>query len=130
MVPKRYIYVDSYPLTLNRKVDRKQLAALDEELTGENQLSFESEKIEQKQAEKINDINELNNKVVSYICSVAAKIQNLPVETIKKDVNLGEYDFDSITFTNLCVNINKHNGIQTNPTIFYSYQTIEEFGKY
>ncbi|MEE0931283.1 MAG: SDR family NAD(P)-dependent oxidoreductase, partial [Acutalibacteraceae bacterium] len=130
MVPKRYIYVDSYPLTLNRKVDRKQLAALDEELTGENQLSFESEKIEQKQAEKINDINELNNKVVSYICSVAAKIQNLPVETIKKDVNLGEYDFDSITFTNLCVNINKHYGIQTNPTIFYSYQTIEEFGKY
>lgn len=69
-------------------------------------------------------------QVKCYLCQLVAEIQHIDEKIINTDVNLGQYNFDSISFTRLCVEINKHYGIHTNPTIFYTYQTIEEFSEY
>lgn len=82
--------------------------------------------------DKCSDIDDavVISQVERYLCQMAAQIQHLDEKMIHTDVNLGQYNFDSITFTRLCVEVNKHYGIKTNPTIFYTYQTIEAFSKY
>lgn len=72
----------------------------------------------------------VNRQVENYLCQMVAQMQHLDKKMINTNVNLGQYNFDSISFTRLCVEVNKRYGIQTNPTIFYTYQTIEEFSKY
>lgn len=123
MVPKKFIYLEEYPLTLNRKVDRKKLSAYNSDTVEDDIIENESPIAAE---ENNNDRSGLKKLVGDRLKQIISEIGKIDPAKIDENVNLGEYDFDSIRFTNLCVTINKHYGIDTNPSMFYSFQTIAE----
>ena len=123
MVPVKYVFLKDYPLTLNKKVDRKKLS---------------NEKISALVNEDVDKLHE-DNKVplldfveciAEYVKKCIAEIKLLDIEDIDSDAYISEYGFNSISFTTLSVKINKYFGIKINPTIFYTYQNISDFSKF
>ncbi|SFR98106.1 non-ribosomal peptide synthetase [Anaeromicropila populeti] len=123
MVPLQYVYVESYPLTLNQKVDRKQLA-------GESLIDEKVEEAKEPQEKRASMTISMKAKIQQFLIGEVAKIKELKEELIDVNTNLGEYGFDSISFTTLSVTINAHYNIKINPTNFYNYQTISKFTDY
>ncbi|OKP94477.1 non-ribosomal peptide synthetase [Paenibacillus sp. P32E] len=136
MVPSRIMYVSGYPLTLNRKVDRKQLASAGTEqiahlfgLAGSVPMDEQSGPEKQQLHTSGSSALDLQPLVENELVRLAGIIKALPVEA-NLLTNLGQMGFDSISFTALAALINKHYGVKTNPTLFYSYSTIRDFAGY
>lgn len=136
MIPSNYFFLKAYPLTLNSKISRKELS--EQELSillneyGAIQEKEESPKrpIIRKEPQATRSKSLINNYVERFIINEMANIKNISPETIKSSVNMGEYGFDSISFTSLSLKINKHYGVKTNPTLFYTYPTVDRFTEF
>ena len=59
-----------------------------------------------------------------------AEIMKFDVEELDVETELGEYGFDSITFTDFTNRLNKQYGTELTPTIFFEYPTVAEFSEY
>nr|WP_267919334.1 SDR family NAD(P)-dependent oxidoreductase [Paenibacillus sonchi] len=136
MVPSRIIYVSGYPLTLNRKVDRKQLASAGLEhivhlfgLPGSVPADKKSGQETQQLHTSGGSAPDLQPLAENELFRLAGEIKALP-DGASALTNLGQMGFDSISFTGLAALINKHYGVKTNPTLFYNYSTIRDFAGY
>lgn len=121
MIPSSFEYVEAYPLTCNNKVDRKAMAA-EEYVPEESSIVVSA----QESVDTAPDTDTLSAQVRKELRRLTAKIQHLKEEDIKDDVYFGEYEYESISFTALCAELNKVYSIKLDPSIFYSYQTIGE----
>ncbi|MEA5576036.1 amino acid adenylation domain-containing protein [Anabaena sp. UHCC 0451] len=115
MIPSSFIVLKSFPQTLNRKIDRKCLST-----------------------DPLNKLKEdygLAEKSFSHVLEqdlrqIAARVLKLEPTSLDANLNMGEYGYNSLRFTNLSVQLNKTYKIQTNPTMFYQHSSIKKIAKY
>ncbi|MEN7551134.1 amino acid adenylation domain-containing protein, partial [Rapidithrix thailandica] len=126
MVPSTYYWVTGYPLTLNKKIDRKSLEqkALTElpVISNNDKQSPASRNISQPNAER--------ESVEQFLIEAIKEIQLLDTEQVSRSRNIGEFGFDSIGYTTLGVKISKHFHKKVTPALFFEYRTIEEIASY
>ncbi len=73
---------------------------------------------------------ELIERVHTVLIKDVSKILKVKPGDIDIDTEIGEYGFDSITFTAFANEINHEFGIELNPTIFFEYPTIHGISQY
>ncbi len=153
MIPSSYVVLNSFPLTLNRKVNRKGLAkddlteivsrhgnknsyGLEMETPDKKEAKQETGKETQKhrRAEKETSKGGENGKrqenLLSDLLKIAADIIEIDARHINPETNIGEYGFDSVRFTSLSVGLNKVFQINVEPSIFYQHTTVEQIAEY
>ena len=59
-----------------------------------------------------------------------SKLTKMEIDAIDIDCELGEYGFDSISFTALSHRLNELFGLDLLPTIFFEHRTLGEFARY
>lgn len=107
MIPSTFIELDSLPVTLSRKIDRKALENRDDDMPLERTV--------------LNDDN-IEKKIISIVAELIGKTE----DRIDANRNLAEYGFDSILFTALSTKINESLNIDITPIIFFEYLSIKE----
>ncbi|SHO44490.1 non-ribosomal peptide synthetase [Anaerocolumna xylanovorans] len=125
MIPVKYIALNHYPTTLNAKIDRKSLS---ERNIQELLKLYGSAKIAEKTVNYSKE-EEIIDKLKEEIAACMQDMSDTVLELNEK-ANVGEYGFDSITFHELSKRMNGKFGTDINPTIFYSYGSIEEIAQY
>lgn len=134
MVPVKYVFLKEYPLTLNKKVDRKKLAnekisALVNEYV-ENLIREDTEGDIVQSSESELPLLDFVEYTSEFVKKCISEIKSLEIKDVDTNTYISEYGFDSISFTTLSVKINKHFGVKINPTIFYTYQKITDFSEF
>ncbi|WP_144558035.1 non-ribosomal peptide synthetase [Shouchella miscanthi] len=130
MIPSKIITVSQFPLTLNQKIDRKLLRDLDEDtIRSTFEINTDLENLTSEAPEVITDSylqKAMENSLVEIISSTN-NIERLDVDT---SLNIGEYGFDSISYTKLAKIISEKYEIDIKPNIFYQYSTIESLAQH
>ena len=116
MVPSRFIDVDAMPLTPNRKIDRRALAALP--LDAPPQLA----------APVLPEI--AAPAVGSSIAEALGEVVGMDPARLDRDRHLGEYGLDSIRFTRLAVLLSRRLRQTIEPPIFYEFTTLAALEKH
>ncbi|PKM52637.1 MAG: hypothetical protein CVV02_00435 [Firmicutes bacterium HGW-Firmicutes-7] len=124
MMPRHYVYLKHFPLTMNNKVDRKSLTTMTIDEIKNKYGDHERNKIKESRAIKL--IENLKNDLLN----LAAKVLKVDGGTIDFVTPLGEYGFDSVSFTELSVRIKEKYNVTLSPAIFYSYATLEKLSNY
>lgn len=122
MIPSKVIIVKNFPLTLNQKIDRKVLRDLDEDTL---RTKFEVKNVSGNQTlegKKDNDLKQVMETSLIKLISVTNEIDKFDIDV---SLNIGEYGFDSISYTKLAQKISQLYEIDIKPNIFYQYSTIE-----
>ena len=128
MIPSRFEYLENYPMTLNRKVDRKTLSTENlSQLIANHGGRVEDLPVQVVQASS--GSSPLQHAVEETVRGIAAQIMDIQPQAIDRQTPIGRYGFDSLEFTTLSVKINKHYGIEINPTLFYEYATLGEIAE-
>nr|WP_262385079.1 SDR family NAD(P)-dependent oxidoreductase [Priestia megaterium] len=78
---------------------------------------------------KINN-EDIKDRILSHLMQTASQLLKVHLEEIHGDVELSEYGFDSITFTEFSNKINEEYKIDLTPTIFFEYPTLYSFAEY
>ncbi|MDD3093502.1 MAG: non-ribosomal peptide synthetase, partial [Clostridia bacterium] len=116
MLPACYIRITQFPLTLNGKIDRKQLRVNDLlPQTNEPDLLVEE-----------------NSEVASKVISLISEMTNVKNNSITCKTTLTELGIDSITFIKLIVNLEEMFGFEFNDqmllfTAFPNIQTMIDY---
>lgn len=143
MVPSRFIMLEKLPLTLNLKVDKKFLSCnkiekieLEFGMSG-NELEFieSSETFELPGEIENTALSRSANPLLALLISDLKKICGKVLQGAKIEFDIhrpiGEYGFNSISFTSLSIKINKrYSGININPTVFFDYSTIHKIAEF
>ena len=58
------------------------------------------------------------------------KLLRIPREKIERDVNLASFGFNSLSLTQLAIQLIKHYGISITPALFFGYSTIAKLAQY
>lgn len=122
MIPVKYVKLEVFPKTLNQKYDRKVL--MKEKLDDIIKNYGQKERSEDKKMEVKNIQENLKENIIDYMC----KEIDLDIE-IDTNANIAEYGFDSISFTKLADYINTLGEFNIDPTLFYSYNTVNSIVK-
>ncbi|XKK25018.1 SDR family NAD(P)-dependent oxidoreductase [Bacillus sp. CB62A.1] len=135
MIPSKIYFLEKLPKTLNAKLNRKELTS--EEIPdilkrygSQVEDMHEEEKELGTKSVQLTTNAELANYTELFIKEQISHIRNIPLEKIKNNISIGDYGFNSISFTNLSLKINEYYGLKTNPSLFYTYSTIQEFTNY
>ena len=113
MIPVKYIRVSDFPKTLNQKYDRRVLEIMDiDDIIDKYSVNKE------KNNNLGNDI--LKTSIQNYI----EKAINHKT-TVDCSLNIAEYGYDSIMFTDLADYINSISDCNIDPTFFYKFNTID-----
>ncbi len=126
MVPSRFIRLEFFPMTLNKKVDRNTLDKMDmdeiiSKYGGNNGFVNETVTIGKKGE---------NPTLQEDLVRIVARVGCLNEDEVKETVHLGDYDFDSLKFTELSVAVNNTYGIKIYPTAFYQHPDIKTLAVY
>ncbi|HEX2925510.1 MAG TPA: amino acid adenylation domain-containing protein [Ruminiclostridium sp.] len=126
MIPSRFVRLESFPMTLNKKVDRNTLDKIDidEIITkygGNNGFVNESVAIREKGE---------NSTFQKDLVRIVARVGCLKEDEVKETVHLGDYGFDSLKFTELSAAVNNTYGIKIYPTVFYQHPDIKTLTVY
>ncbi|OKP94478.1 non-ribosomal peptide synthetase [Paenibacillus sp. P32E] len=127
MIPAHYIAVETYPHTLNNKIDRKTLSTAPlADLRGIGTAAA---------AEQPGPTEPRGSEIAAEdmkggLIRAIAGIMELDPDEIDTNVPIGNYGFDSISFTDLGVAVNRLFGIKINATLFYEYSTIDNIAAY
>ena len=68
----------------------------------------------------------VTDEILRYI----SEILKIDICELSNDSDLGQYGFDSISFSKLADRINEEFGLDLNPTIFYEYNTVFDLSDY
>lgn len=148
MLPSEMIAVNSFPLTANKKINRKMLVSMSVEdivdkFSG-NTVKLEQEQLissvpkenegisEQKPvpALKETDKREAKPEYLPVIQKIAAEIVKRDAGEVEIDKNLSTYGYNSIRYTVLATKISKELNVKITPAICYTYKTIRELTQY
>ncbi|MFS0814058.1 amino acid adenylation domain-containing protein [Peribacillus phoenicis] len=124
MFPSKVITVKSFPLTLNQKIDRKVLRDLDEDIIRKKYEVKNDPGEQTSEGKKDNDLKLMIETSLIEMISITNEIDKLEIDV---SLNIGEYGFDSISYTKLAQKISQQYEIDIKPNIFYQYSTIESF---
>lgn len=140
MIPSEFIRIQEYPLTANKKINRKYLATLPiSTILGKYNILKEQKKSLEPTPEKIlnkNDSQKPKERTLerSYyvedIKKVAAEVLKKDPSFFSEDMNLGRYGFNSLRYTVFSTKLNKKLGVKVTPAICYKYKTIGELSAY
>lgn len=130
MIPTQFVPLDSFPLTLNLKVDRKQLAqqTLDRIMAGHGMGIADRE--EQEHFTDETDPPALEERLEHVLQGMVADLLALNPETIDPQVNLGDYGFNSVLFTNLALAINRRFATNITAVIFFKHSTVSAIARH
>ncbi len=126
MVPSRFIQLELFPMTLNKKIDRK---TLDHTEISEIVTKFGGNNIPASERETLVE-DGADSTLQEALCGVVAQVGCLNIEEIKATVHFGDYGFDSVKFVELSMAINKLYGIKIYPTAFYQYPDLKSLTIY
>ncbi|WP_033681088.1 non-ribosomal peptide synthetase, partial [Bacillus cereus] len=138
MIPSKIYFLEKLPKTLNAKINRKELSS--EEIPDilkrygiQIEDVYEEEKklgtLRNKSVQSTTNF-ELASYTELFIKEQISQMRNISLGEIKNNISIGDYGFNSILFTNLSLKINEYYGLKTNPSLFYTYSTIQEFTNY
>ncbi|ACL75236.1 non-ribosomal peptide synthetase [Ruminiclostridium cellulolyticum] len=143
MVPASFVFLKSYPMTMNRKVDRKILFTRSiEEITkgfgGSGMNALEKNKASSSKPSTVKthktvakDVNQLLLQLITDdLCKAVAYVIEGNADEIDVHTPLGEYGFDSIRYTTFSVILKQQNTLEFNPSIFVQYPTVESLAEY
>lgn len=124
MIPVKYVVVDLFPKTLNQKYDRKILREASIESILSNYKNKDTkENITPETGKTLTDA--VKEEVIAYMHSQSESLGEVDVRA-----NIGEYGFDSVTFVKFSDFLNERYQIDSNPTMFYSYVSVEAIAKH
>jgi amino acid adenylation domain-containing protein len=127
MHPSRYLFLSSFPVTENGKVDRKFLSQEQYEIIYKNHGVFSSQTESTKDhAKKGSSFDDFQTEIAGMI----ATILNEDNTAIDPQNNLGEYGFNSLQYAILSAELSDKYGIDINPTVFYQYSSIQKITNY
>ncbi|MEH1781716.1 MAG: amino acid adenylation domain-containing protein, partial [Nostoc sp.] len=115
MIPSSFVVLQSFPQTLNRKIDRKCLS-----IDPLNKLKEDYGLPER-------SFSHLLEQDLRQIVARVLKLENTSLDV---NINIGEYGYNSLRFTSLSVQLNKTYNIKTNPTMFYQHSSIKKIATY
>ncbi|MTI25795.1 non-ribosomal peptide synthetase, partial [Fulvivirga kasyanovii] len=128
MVPAKIYWMKEFPVTLNKKIDRKSLMMLsDADLTpykagsSDHNIEKEQDTVQSRQ---------VDHTLKREIIAIAGSIINTPVDEIEESRIIGEYGFDSISYTEFSVALNNKFGTKITPTLFFECNTIAHIAQY
>lgn len=111
MVPATFIELDSFPITLSGKIDRKALENRDDEAAVKKE---------------VHNVGNVEKELVSIVAELIGKSE----DRVDVNRNLSEYGFDSILFTAFSTKINETLNLDITPVIFFEYLSIKEISNY
>ncbi|MCP3922151.1 MAG: amino acid adenylation domain-containing protein, partial [Desulfobacterales bacterium] len=138
MVPTAYYYIDFFPLTLNKKIDRDKMVVMEiSDILSKFRISKKTEvsrdndsdkilKREEEENYKFRLSNSTKTNLKTDIQGIVAEILKRESQEIAIDRNLGEYGFDSIRFTLLAQKLNRKYQLSIDAEFFYQYSNIEQ----
>lgn len=140
MIPCEFIRLRDYPLTANKKINRKFLISLPVPAIIEKYANIIEPKEVLQPKERCMDCENDNQELegttlnkegyIDVIKKVAAEVLKKDVSSISGDMNLGHQGFNSVRYTVFSMRINKLLGVNVTPAICYKYKTINELAKY
>ncbi|MBU8854953.1 amino acid adenylation domain-containing protein [Bacillus sp. FJAT-26377] len=143
MIPTSITLLNTLPLTLNVKLDRKTLAEKDLKLILESYGVPESDSSKTNRQILLNNQSSVHNhkntveqadlllrSLEGDLQRIAAKILNCAAEELETNRSLGEYGFSSVLFTSLAIEINKKYRSEISAVIFFKYTTITSIAVY
>ncbi|HEX8174202.1 MAG TPA: amino acid adenylation domain-containing protein [Pyrinomonadaceae bacterium] len=137
MVPSRFVFLKSFPLTPSYKVDAKLLKewAIEEIVRqfGSPGAAAAPPEVVEKPLRK-QDAKALAATLEEAVAGlfeedlrqIVADIAGVSVEQISMHYPLGEYGFDSIRFTTLSVRLNERFEVAVDPTLFYQHPKLAD----
>ncbi|MCX7920841.1 MAG: amino acid adenylation domain-containing protein [Clostridia bacterium] len=128
MIPSRIVYLKSFPMTLNKKVDRTTLSKMDidEIITMYGGATSSNSGTAAESVQK----NPVLSRLQKDLIGIVARVRGLNIDEIESTAHLGDYGFDSLKFTELSVAINNTYGIKIYPTAFYQYSDAKTLADY
>ncbi len=131
MIPSAYFYMETLPLTLNLKVDRKILAAIPISQLMEkygykkmnNNGEVQNNQMNGRAANRKDENGEITKEFARDLMEIIAGIVKIPVREIDYGIPLGEYGYNSIRFTALSKRLKDTYNIFITPAQFYTYTT-------
>ncbi|MFC3195094.1 SDR family NAD(P)-dependent oxidoreductase [Marinicella sediminis] len=72
----------------------------------------------------------LTNAVTAALLGHLSTLLSIAEEDLDTDTNLSDFGMDSIAFSELSNVLNQHYQLEINPTLFFEYQTLNEFVPY
>lgn len=137
MIPCEFIRVKSYPLTMNKKINRKYLTSLPISKI-QDKYGWDISKQSQSESlnntvDKISEVGEPEKNLDEYveiIREIASEVLKKRGEDLDNDKNFGYYGFNSVRFTILCTRINKRLETKITPADCYKYDTIDSLAEY
>lgn len=136
MIPSKYVNVNEFPLTANKKINRKYLVSLsintiqENDAKGNKELNLEKDQDKLIQVVKDIDVSGLRKQKREQIRKVAAQIVKKLPEEIDTNKFMSSYGFNSIRYTVFCTKLNKELKCSITPALCYRYKTIDELANY
>jgi len=139
MIPSHYMILSHFPLTMNKKVDRKSLGHLSmeeikEKYTVQDEEVTNNQEFVKEAGVHYNQQNISINRSIQYLTKdlieLSASVLKMDQQLFDQVTPLGEYGFDSVSFTVLSIKIKEKYQIKISPAIFYTYTTIEKLADY
>jgi len=138
MIPTNVHVVSHYPMTLNRKVDRKTLSKAPlsqlqskfgcQGLVTERQDGPEPVEPEETRPQK--PAQDFQGWLGERLAAIAAEILELQDQSLERNTPLATYGFDSILFTELSVAIRREWQHKIAPSTFYRITTLDALAKH
>lgn len=128
MVPARWVWLRSFPLTPNRKTDTRPLATwpLDqiEAQFGERLHVGPQARVASVEHTPPADSDALLARLMADLRATVAELADLPANAIALGAALGEYGFDSVRFTSLSLRLGQRFDTRVEATVFYDHPSI------
>ncbi|WP_179871836.1 acyl carrier protein, partial [Bacillus wiedmannii] len=117
-------------------IKQSQVMAIEGQLLQMKQNLLSTLRVSQINKDSVNDsissvdTSNLLDKVQADLMRKLSELLKVKVEDVDVDVELNEYGFDSILFTQFTNLLNEENNLELTPTVFFEHSTIRDFSGY
>jgi len=126
MLPSEFIPLTTFPLTANKKINRKVLVSLPiEDII--DRYRTDAAHIN---SVEINDGDSSEDGCLKEVLKIAAEVIKHDIKDIDINKNLSTYGYNSIRYTVLSTKINKQLNTKITPALCYTYKTVKELANY
>lgn len=126
MLPGEIISLTTFPLTANKKINRKILVSLPiEDIIDKYRMNDVEMNVAESKAGDTSADTSLNE-----ILKIVAEVIRRDVKDIDVDKNLSTYGYNSIRYTVLSTKLNKQLDVKITPALCYTYKTVRELAHY